>query len=290
MAESTYQQSRPSLTAGEYLEKAMARSKEVRREVRCDLDVPYGTDDRQKLDVYLPENAGSSGMPVLMFWHGGYWVIGHKDTLGFMAPPIISAPVILVTAGYRLAPGAKYPEQVDDCRNALKWVYEAISGYGGDPDRIFVGGHSAGGHLASLIALQRDRLPELGLPQGVVKGCFPVSGVFDVTDTPVERRQAFLSDPDHARKASPVYNADGNTVPFFLEIGENDFPNLRNQHVAMLKTLESEAGMVEGMERQGHNHFEISLDHGNMGNPWSRKVAEWMGRPSGQVRDFRRRL
>ena len=119
MPESTGQQSRSSLTAGEYLEKALAWSREVRRKGRCDLDVPYGTDDRQKLDVYLPENAGSAGMPVLMFLHGGYWVLGHKDTLGFMAPPITLAAAILVTAGYRLAPGAKYPEQVDDCRYRL---------------------------------------------------------------------------------------------------------------------------------------------------------------------------
>ena len=93
--------------------------------------MPYGTDDRQKLDVYLPKTSGLTGLPVLMFLHGGYWMLGHKDTLGFMAPPITQAPAILVTAGYRLAPGAKYPEQVDDCRNALKWVYENISDYGG---------------------------------------------------------------------------------------------------------------------------------------------------------------
>ena len=279
MPESTGPPSRPSLVAGEYLEKALAWSKEVRRDVRCDLDVPYGTDDRQKLDVYLPENAGSASVPVLIFLHGGYWVLGHKDTLGFMAPPIILAPAILVTPGYRLAPGAKYPEQVDDCRNALKWVYENISGYGGDPGRIFVGGHSAGGHLASLISLQRGRLPDFGLPQDVIKGCFSVSGVFDVTDTPVDRREALLSDPDHAREASPLQNTAGNTVPFFLEIGENDFPNLRNQHVSMLKNLEIETAKVEAMERLGHNHFEISLDHGNMGNPWSSKVVDWMGSP-----------
>ena len=76
-----------------------------------------------------------------------------------------------------------------------------------------------------------------------------------------------------------MYNTAGNIVPFFLEIGENDFPNLRNQRVAMLKTLEAEAGRVEAMERLGHNHFEISLDHGNMGNPWSRQVVERMEGP-----------
>ena len=267
------------LTAREYLEKASAWSEMVRLETRCVFDVPYGTDDRQKLDVYLPGNAGSAGMPVLIFFHGGYWVLGHKDTLGFMAPPITSAPAILVTGGYRLAPGAKYPEQVDDCRNVLRWTYENISQYGGDPERIFVGGHSAGGHLASLVTLQRGLLADFQLPEDIVKGCFPVSGVFDVSDSPPERREAFLSDLDQAREASPLYNAAGNSVPFFLEIGENDFPNLRDQHLAMLKTLKSAAGRVEEMERLGHNHFEISLDHGDLGNPWSRKVVEWIGRP-----------
>ena len=74
MPEPTKSQSRPSLTAGEYLEKALAWSKEARDNVKCDLDIPYGTDDRQKLDLYLPENTGSGRVPVLVFLHGGYWV------------------------------------------------------------------------------------------------------------------------------------------------------------------------------------------------------------------------
>ncbi len=269
------------LTASEYLEKALAWSNRVRDETNCVLDVSYGNDERQKLDIYLPEvsspeNPSSAAAPVLIFVHGGYWVAGHKDILGFMAPPITTAPAILVAAGYRLAPGAKYPEQVDDCRNALRWVYENISQYGGDPDRIFIGGHSAGGHLASLVTLQRSRLPEFQLPPDIVKGCFPVSGVFDVSDSPRERQEALLSDLSQARDASPIYNTAGNSVPFFLEIGGDDFPDLRHQHPEMVKALKSEPGRVEEMERLGHNHFEISLDHGSIGNPWSRKVVEWL--------------
>ena len=283
MAETTRREAAWPLTPGKYLERALAWSTKVRRETRCVLDMPYGTDERQKLDVYLPRDTGSAGMPVLIFFHGGYWVVGHKDTLGFMAPPITLAPAILVTGGYRLAPAAKYPEQVDDCRNVLKWTFENIAQYGGDPDRIFVGGHSAGGHLAALVCLQRGRLQEFELPEDVVKGCFPVSGVFDVSDSPVERREALLTDPDQARDASPLYNTAGNSVPFFLEIGGNDFQNLRNQHPAMTKALKSQAGRVEAMERMGHNHFEISLDHGVLGNPWSRKVVEMMKRPPAQV-------
>ena len=270
----------PSPGAGEYLERAMAWSDDVRASSRVALNLPYGEDERQKLDIYMPDGAHTElvegPVPVLLFFHGGYWVIGHKDLLGFMAPAITSAPALLVSVGYRLAPGAKYPEQVDDCRAALRWVCEHAQDYGGDPQRIFVGGHSAGGHLAALITLQRDKLAECGLPPDVIKGCFPVSGVFDVTETPAERREAFLKSDGDARDASPMYNTAGNATPFLLEIGSDDFDNLRLQHPRMLAALRSEAGYVEELVREGHNHFQISLDHADPDSPWTRRVREWM--------------
>ena len=275
----------PSPGAGEYLERAMGWSDAVRARWRVALDLPYGDDARQRLDVYLPPEGVSGGSlsPVLLFFHGGYWVIGHKDLLGFMAPAITPAPAVLVSVGYRLAPGAKHPRQAEDCRAALRWVYDHIGGYGGDRERIYVGGHSAGGHLAALITLQRERLAGLGLPAGVIKGCFPVSGVFDVTEAPPERREAFLASAADARAASPLYNidvdagADGNATPFLLEIGGDDFDNLRAQHPRMLAALRSQPGYVEELVREGHNHFQISLDHGDPASPWVRRVREWMG-------------
>ena len=276
MVEQAQRVPQPSPGAGEYLEQAMAWSDEVRAGSRCALDLAYGDDERQKLDVYMPEIASVSPAPVLLFFHGGYWVIGHKDLLGFMAPAITTAPTLLVSVGYRLAPGAKYPQQVDDCRAALRWVYDNIAGYGGDPTRIYVGGHSAGGHLAALITLQRERLADFGLPADVIKGCFPVSGVFDVTETPPERREAFLESDDHARESSPMYNTEGNSTPFLLEIGSEDFDNLREQHPRMLAALRQEQGYVEEMVREGHNHFRISLDHAAPESPWTRRVREWM--------------
>ena len=276
MAERVQRIPQPSPGAGEYLERAMAWSDEVRARSRVALDLPYGDDERQKLDIYMPDERPQGPAPVLIFLHGGYWVIGHKDLLGFMAPAITTAPALLISVGYRLAPGAKYPEQVDDCRAALRWVHERVREYGGDPERIFVGGHSAGGHLAAMITLQQDRLREFGLPPDVIKGCFPVSGVFDVTETPPERREAFLRSDVDAREASPMYNTTGNATPFLLEIGSDDFENLRSQHPRMLAALRSEAGYTEEMVREGHNHFRISLDHADPDSPWTRRVREWM--------------
>ena len=266
----------PSPGAGEYLEQAMAWSDEVRAASRVAPDLPYGDDERQKLDVYMPATAPGTPAPVLLFFHGGYWVIGHKDLMGFMAPAITPAPALLVPVGYRLAPGAKYPQQVDDCRAALRWVYDHIADYGGDPARIYVAGHSAGGHLAALITLQQERLADFGLPADIIKGCFPVSGVFDVTETPPDRREAFLKSDADARDASPLYHAEGNATPFLLEIGSQDFDNLRAQHPRMLAALRSQPGYVEEMVRDGHNHFQISLDHADPESPWTRRVREWM--------------
>ncbi|MFQ6030971.1 MAG: alpha/beta hydrolase [Dehalococcoidia bacterium] len=266
----------PPLPPQEYLEKALTWTRDVRSRVRAELDIAFGSHQRQKLDVYLPDSEPSRPVPVLIFWHGGYWMLGHKDTLGFMAPSITGAPALLVVPGYRLAPEAKYPEPVDDCRRALAWVYQNIARYGGDPNRIFVGGHSAGGHLAALVTLQRDQLQRFELPQNIVKACFSVSGVFDVADAPLERREAFLVSDDQADEASPLHNTVGNTVPFFLEIGENDFPNLKAQHPKMAAALREQGGLVEELVRKGHDHFQISLDHGSNDSPWAIKVRRWM--------------
>ena len=281
MVEQAERVPQPSPGAGDYLELAMAWSNEVRSRSRVALDLPYGVDERQKLDIYMPDEEPPKPAPVLLFMHGGYWVIGHKDLMGFMAPSLTPTPALLVAVGYRLAPGAKYPQQVDDCRAALRWVFDHIAEYGGDPSAIYVGGHSAGGHLAAMVTLQREQLEAAGLPEDVIKGCFPVSGVFDVTETPPDRREAFLRSDDDARDASPVYNTEGNTTPFLLEIGGEDFDNLRVQHPRMLAALRSQPCRVEEMVREGHNHFRISLDHADPESPWVQRVRQWMaGEPA----------
>jgi arylformamidase len=140
--------------------------------VRTLRDVAYGTDPRQRLDIFLPRQTDLRNLPVLLFMHGGAWTHGTKDWCGFMAPPIAHQPAIFVSVGYRLIPTVSFPAPVLDCIAALRWITEHIAEHGGSPHRLFVGGHSAGGQIAALMALRKDWLAQADLPMDAIKGCF----------------------------------------------------------------------------------------------------------------------
>ena len=261
----------------EFSEITLDLAQQVREQVTCELDVPYGDHERHKVDIYVPNGTNFAPLPVFMYMHGGYWSSGDKTRAAYLAPCVISAPAIYVAVGFRLATEVKYPGPVDDCRKALAWVHKNISRYGGDPNRIFVGGHSSGGHLSSLITLQEDKRRRLGLPDDVIKGCFPTSGVFDLSEP--KRIETFLNSPDEVEEASPLFQVSGNTVPFFIIIGENDGPEHRSHYHAMVEALGNEQGPIESSDIKGVNHFEIGLWGSQMDSLWATKVRQWLNHP-----------
>ena len=263
--------------AEEYAATVMKLSKIVEDQSTTVLDIAYGPEEAQGLDLYLPDSESSDSLPVLMFIHGGGWRNGYKEWMGFMAPAITCLPAIFVSVGYRLAPEAKFPLPVEDCRNAVKWVYDNIAEHGGDPNRLFVGGHSAGGHLAALITFEADSWTGVGLPADAIKGCFPVSGAFDFSDR--ERESAIIGSADDIGPASPINHVSGNTVPFFIAIGENDMPDLVRQAPAMADALRAQPGAVEIAEFEGCDHFKISVDAGDVDGLWATTVRRWMASP-----------
>jgi arylformamidase len=270
-----------SSEAEAYSETAFKLSEGVLGRARAMLDITYGPHEDQALDLYLPDNEFTEPVPVLIFVHGGGWTHGYKEWMGFMAPAVTCLPAIFISIGYRLAPEFKHPEPADDCRSALKWVYENIANFRGDPNRIFIGGHSAGGHHSSLITLQRDALKAQGLPEDVIKGCFPVSGAVDMTG---ESRSHLFNSPEDARDASPIRHVSGNTVPFYLSIGENDLPHLKPQFEEMTSALKKEAGAVEAIEMKDWDHFQINIENGNVDGVWATTVRQWMANPPGPGR------
>jgi arylformamidase len=147
---------RMSPTAERYAEECLRLSADAAHHVRVLREIAYGAEPHQCMDIFLPQQPGLRDLPVLLFMHGGGWTHGTKDWCGFMAPPIVELPAIFISVGYRLIPSVAFPAPVMDCIVALRWATDHIAEHGGSPHKLFVGGHSAGGQIAPLMALHKD--------------------------------------------------------------------------------------------------------------------------------------
>jgi acetyl esterase/lipase len=182
-------------------------------EAKKDISYLDGDDTpKHKLDLYLP--AGKRNFPVLVFIHGGSWRNGDRSQYSALASRFAKTGIGVVVPSYRLMPANPHPAQVDDATAALAWTIQHIAEFGGDPKRIYIAGHSAGGHLAAYVGLDPKFWPNL-------KGVLPLSGVYDVSAI-----AGFKDDKDNA---SPITHVRPGAPPFLVEYAENDYPSLPAQ-------------------------------------------------------------
>jgi arylformamidase len=239
-------------------------------------DFRYGDDPYQSLMVFRPQRPTG---PVLLFFHGGGWTNGYKEWMAFMAPAMTAAGIVFVSAGYRLAPKMVFPTGVLDAVAAVAWVHRGIVEHGGDPGRIFVGGHSAGGHYAALLAVRRDWQSALGLPRTVVRGCLPVSGVYSFTEgSGLSIRPRFLGPEGNGseRPASPLHNIRDKPPPFLIAHGDKDFPHLMRQAEEMEHALADAGGKVTRIVLGGCDHLSASYACGDAQGAWAPAAAKFM--------------
>jgi acetyl esterase/lipase len=267
-----------SAVAEAYAAEILARSRAVAASGRVKLDVPYGDDYWQRIDIYLPAQERLRDLPVLLFVHGGGWSNGYKEWMGFMAPCFTDLPAIFVSVGYRLLPSVRFPAPLDDTIAALAWVHANIARHGGSPDRLFIGGHSAGAHLSALATLRPERLAAAGLGADVVKACFPVSGTYNFEIGELEARDKFLlTRPEDAPEASPLRFVAGNRTPFYIVWGDNDLEQVMRTSPRMVEALQQAGSRVEHAVFAGQDHFQPSLDGGRRESAWVETVRAWMG-------------
>ncbi|MGQ4619409.1 alpha/beta hydrolase fold domain-containing protein [Nocardia sp. R7R-8] len=164
-----------------YLE-GYQRTLEFARTVKSEMGVLYGDDAFQILDVFAPIDADHA--PVLIYVHGGGFKEGHPSHYGYLGEPLVQRGAVFVSVGYRFEPEFPYPHNVDDVAQALKWVVDNISGFGGDPAKIFASGHSAGANIIAALSMRHDWIDKYSLPHDVIKGVALFSGGYDakVTD------------------------------------------------------------------------------------------------------------
>jgi arylformamidase len=161
----------------EHFRRWAADSADVVRTQERELDLRYGGGPNEHLDIFM---AARSDSPVLFFIHGGYWRSLDKRDHSFVAPAFTSKGVCVVVPNYALAPAVTIPEIVMQMVQALAWTYRNVARYGGDPNRIMVAGHSAGGHLAAMMLSCLWPVHGRDLPADLVKNALSISGLHDL--------------------------------------------------------------------------------------------------------------
>ena len=214
------------------------------RAVQSDKDIDYWGDGqrRHRLDIYRSRLAPPAGAPVMVYIHGGAWVMGDKREQGKpMMYELVARGWVCVAINYRLSPKAVWPAHIVDAKKAVAWVRSHIADYGGDPSFIAVSGGSAGGHLSALLALTPgDPAFQPGFEEAdtSVNACVPFYGVMDLTASDeaaqlygnelrrlLERyvmQAGALEHPEIFRAASPTYRVQADAPPFFVLHGQND--------------------------------------------------------------------
>ncbi len=238
----------------------------------------YGEDAYQSLAIF---RAPAGNGTLLAVMHGGGWTNGYKEWMAFMAPALTAAGVSFATIGYRLAPAHLFPAGIDDAIAALAWLHANAATFDYDPARIFLGGHSAGGHYAALLAVRRGWQAGAGLPGDVVRGCLPISGVYDFgAQSGLSARPRFLGAVGNEKLASPIDRIEGKPPPFLIAHGDEDFPHLIKQAERMEAVLRATGGDVERVVLKGRNHFTASYAGGEAAGPWVPRALDWMERTS----------
>ena len=236
----------------------------------------YGADPYRSLTI-VP--AAEPNGDVLLVFHGGGWTNGYKEWMLFMAPALTALGVTFVTAGYRLAPQHIYPTQLHDVYDAIAAAYRAIPEHGGRPDRIFVGGHSAGGHLAALAALSAGWTAERDVPSNIIRGALPISGTYLFGDgSGLAMRPRFLGPEENGAEqaASPIHHIRPDAPPFLVSYGSDDFPHLRRQAQDFIAALRAVGNDVTECELPGCDHLGASYASGDPASGWSGKAAAWL--------------
>ena len=197
---------------------------------------PDADPERHCLDFYRPD--GGTGLPILIFAHGGVWQRGGKDQYRNIGEAFAGRGVLTAVVNYRLTPPARHPAHAQDVARAVAWVIRHAPEYGARPDRVFVSGHSAGGHLATLLLFDPQYLGAEGIDPESLAGVMPLSGIFDLTkpidDTPEggfvrHIHPPFGDDPGVLRASSPIRHLRPTRVPLLVILAGEDYRDMRRQ-------------------------------------------------------------
>ncbi|MEE2712828.1 MAG: alpha/beta hydrolase [Planctomycetota bacterium] len=229
---------------------------------------------RHRLDLYVPK--GVENPPLVMFIHGGAWTVGSKALYSNIGRWLAKHGYACAQNNYRLSPKVQHPVHVDDCARALAWLVKSAKKYGYDATRIFLSGHSAGGHLSSLLALSPTYLKKHGVDRSHVRGVFPLSGVYDCRSGHRVFRQVFGSSREGRSEASPVSHIHDQSPPFLVIWGDKDMAGLPEDARRFVAALKDAKRPVASHEAQGRTHMSIFYNIGREGDKASALILGFL--------------
>lgn len=259
-------------------------------------DIPYVENghERQVLDIYKPEKPVEASLPVMFWIHGGGWQAGDKSDVGLKPKALTERGFVFVSTSYRLLPHVEMDDLIRDVARSFGWVHGNIAKYGGDPSRIFIGGHSAGAQIAALLCTDDRYLKEQGVSFDVLRGCVPVDG--DTYDIPkiimtaefrealygrklpaFGHRQKFGNDPEkHVEFSAVTHVAKDKGIPPFLLLFFPGNPNTRAQAQRLGEVLREAAIPVTLFGKRDSNHSRLNNDLGRPDDPATQELYKFL--------------
>ncbi len=235
-------------------ERGAKRSQEARAGLPCRLDIPYGARPAEKLDIF-PADGRSEAL--LVFIHGGYWRSRDKSDFSYLAPAFTRRGIALALPNYGLCPEIGIEDIVKQNLLALAWLWHHGAHHGVNPGRLYVAGHSAGGHLAAMMLAARwnTYMPEL--PCNLVKGGLAISGIYDLeplVQAPFVNADLKL-DRALARRLSPAHIPPVTTAPLYTAVGAEESDEFKRQNALIARAWRD--AFAGDIPMPGCNHLTV---------------------------------
>ena len=262
-----------ALCGGRQSPAAEPVAKLLARDVAYALDAPGGSHESQSLDLYGPAEKLQTPWPVVLFVHGGAWRFGDKAMVGAKPQAFVDRGCLFASANYRLDESVSPREQARDVTRAVKWLHDHAVEHGGDPEELFLMGHSAGAHLVALVGTDERLLGECGLGLQAVRGVVLLDGAgYDVPKQIAEARlervqdlykRAFGDAEMAQREASPVTHVvKGKEYPPFLIFHVGQRRDSRQQSELLAGKLRDAGGQATTVHEPGKNHMTLNRELG----------------------------